>query len=138
MRLGIADRVTFTGRIDGSRVYAAMKAAAVLVLPSIREGFGITVAEAQACGTVPIVVRSPMSAAAALVRDGVDGLVCDPSAASLAEALTRLLANPARLAEMSRDARRAARRYDWDLLANRMEQVYLQAARHPLELAAAT
>lgn len=138
LRLGIAERVTFTGRTDGSRVYSAMKAASVLVMPSIREGFGITVAEAQACGTVPIVVRSPMSGAAALVRDGVDGLVCDPTAASLAEALTRLLADPARMAVMSREARRAARRYDWDLLASRMEQVYLQAARRPLELAAAT
>jgi glycosyltransferase involved in cell wall biosynthesis len=138
VRLGIADRVTFTGRIEGSRVYAAMKAAAVLVLPSVREGFGITVAEAQACGAVPIVVRSPMSAAAALVRDGIDGLLCDPTTTSLADALARLLSDPAHLASMSREARRAARRYDWDLLADRMEQVYLQAARGRMALATAT
>jgi len=138
VRLGIADRVTFSGRIEGSRVYAAMKAASVLVMPSVREGFGITVAEAQACGTVPVVVRSPMSAASALVRDGVDGLVCDPTTASLAEALTRLLSDPARLSSMSRDARRAARRYDWNLLAGRMEEVYLDAAHRSLELAPAT
>lgn len=138
VRLGIADRVTFTGRIEGSRVYAAMKAASVLVMPSVREGFGITVAEAQACSTVPIVVRSPMSAASALVRDGVDGLACEPTTASLAEALTRLLSDPARLAEMSRGARRAARQHDWDLLADRMEEVYLRAAHGGLKLAAAT
>ena len=116
----------------------AMKAASMLVMPSVREGFGITVAEAQACGTVPVVVRSPMSAASALVRDGVDGLVCDPTTASLAEALTRLLSDPTRLAAMSRDARRAAQRYDWDLLADRMEQVYLQASHRGMALAAAT
>ncbi|MDP9467480.1 MAG: glycosyltransferase family 4 protein [Chloroflexota bacterium] len=138
VRLGLAERVTFTGRIEGSRVYAAVKAAAVLVMPSVREGFGITVAEAQACGTVPIVVRSPMSAASALVRDGVDGLTCDPTIASMAEALARLLSDPVRLAAMSRAARRAAQQYDWDLLADRMEQVYLQAAHHRMALAAAT
>ena len=115
-----------------------MKSAALLVMPSVREGFGITVAEAQACGTVPIVARSPMSAASALIRDGVDGLVCDPTTASLAEALTRLLADPARLASMSRHARQAARLYDWDLLAGRMEQVYLQAARRRMALVEAT
>ena len=137
LRLGIADRVTFTGRIEGSRVYGAMKSASILVMPSIREGFGITVAEAQACGTVPVVVRSPMSAASGLVRDGIDGLVCDPTTASIADALTRLLADPARLAAMSREARRMARRYDWDLLADQMERIYLQAAHHDLALATA-
>ena len=138
VRLGIADRVTFTGRIESHRVYAAIKAASVLVMPSVREGFGISVAEAQACGTVPIVVRSPMSAAPALIRDGIDGLVCDPTTASLADALTRLLSDPTRLASMSREARRAARRYDWDLLAGRMERVYLHAARGRMSLATAT
>jgi glycosyltransferase involved in cell wall biosynthesis len=138
VRLGLAERVTFTGRIEGSRVYAAIKAAAVLVMPSIREGFGMTVAEAQACGTVPIVVRSPMSAASGLVRDGVDGMLCDPTTASMAEALARLLSDPARLASMSRLARRAGQQYDWDLLADRMEQIYLQAAYRRMALAAAT
>lgn len=138
LRLGIADRVTFTGRIEGSRVYSAIKGASVLVMPSIREGFGISVAEAQACGTVPVVVRSPMSAAAALVSDGVDGLVCDGTTASLADALARLFSDPARLAAMARGARRASQRYDWDRLADRMERVYLEAARRRLELVAAT
>jgi len=137
-RLGLREQVTFLGRVDGPRVYSVMKAAAILVLPSIREGFGITVAEAQACGAVPVVVRSPMSAAPALVQDGVDGLVCDPTTASLAGALASLLSDSARLAAMSRNAKRGAQRYDWDLLADRMEQVYLQAARRSAPLAAAT
>lgn len=138
IRMGLAERVTFAGRVDGPRVHALMKAARILVMPSAREGFGISVAEAQACGTVPVVVRSPMSAAASLVQDGIDGLVCDPTPASLAGALATLLSDPARLAAMSRRARRAARRYDWDLLAGQMEDVYLRAAHPTMSLAAAT
>ena len=138
IRLGLQERVTFAGRVDGSRLYALMKAARILVMPSLREGFGISVAEAQACGTVPVVVRSPMSAAPALVHDGVDGLVCDPTPASLAAAIASLLSDPTSLAAMSRRARRAAQQYDWDLLADRMEHVYLQAARRSVQLAAAT
>lgn len=138
IRLGLNERVSFAGRVEGLRLYALMKAARILVMPSVREGFGITVAEAQACGTVPVVVRGPMSAAPALVQDGVDGLLCDPSAASLAGALAALLSDPARLAVMSRNARRAGQHYDWDLLADRMEDVYLQAARRSVRLAAAT
>jgi glycosyltransferase involved in cell wall biosynthesis len=138
IRLGLRERVTFAGRVDGSRLYALMKAARILVMPSLREGFGITVAEAQACGTVPVVVRSPMSAASALVHDGVDGIICDPTPTSLAAAIASLLSDPTRLAAMSRRARRAAQQYDWDLLADRMEHVYLQAARRSVQLAAAT
>jgi glycosyltransferase involved in cell wall biosynthesis len=137
-RLGLREHVTFLGRVDGPRVYSVMKAARILVLPSIREGFGITVAEAQACGAVPVTVRSPMSAAPALVQDGVDGMVCDPTTASLAGALATLLSDPARLAAMSRNAKRGAQRYDWDLLADRMEQVYFQVSRRSAPLAAAT
>jgi glycosyltransferase involved in cell wall biosynthesis len=137
-RLSLRERVTFAGRVEGTRVYAAMKAARILVMTSVREGFGITVAEAQACGTVPVVVRSPMSAAPALVEDGVDGLLCDPTPASLARALATLLSDPARLASMSRRARRRSQHYDWDLLADRMERLYLLTARRTVSLAAAT
>ncbi|MDH4335029.1 MAG: glycosyltransferase family 4 protein, partial [Chloroflexota bacterium] len=111
-QLGLGTRVTFAGRVEDARLYATMKAASVLVMPSAREGFGITVAEAQACGTVPLVARGPMSAASALVRDGVDGLLCDPIPAAMAEALRNLLSDPVRLAAMSRSAKRAARDYD--------------------------
>jgi len=137
-RLGLAERVTFSGRVEDARVYAAMKAARVLVMPSAREGFGITVAEAQACGTVPLVARGPMSAASALVRAGLDGLLCDPTPASMAEALAGLLSDPARLAAMSRSAKRVGRDYDWDRLTDRMEQVYLRAAHRSTALATAT
>lgn len=138
IRLGLAGRVTFAGRVEASRVYAVMKAARILVMPSLREGFGITVAEAQACGAVPVVVRSSLSAAPALLQDGVDGILCDPTPASLAAALASLLSAPRRVAAMSRSARLASRQYDWDRLADRMEQIYLQAAHRPMSLAAAT
>ena len=137
-RLGLGKRISFAGRVDDARLYAAMKAARVLVMPSAREGFGITVAEAQACGTVPLVARGPMSAASALVRDGLDGLLCDPTPASMAEALAGLLSDPARLAAMSRSAKRVARDYDWDLLAVQMQRVYLRAAHRSMALATAT
>ena len=137
-RLGLGKRISFAGRVDDARLYAAMKAARVLVMPSAREGFGITVAEAQACGTVPLVARGPMSGASALVRDGLDGLLCDPTPASMAEALAGLLSDPARLAAMSRSAKRVARDYDWDRLTDRMEQVYLRAAHRSMALATAT
>ncbi len=76
---------------------------------------------------MPIVARGPHTAATALVRDGVDGLVCDPNPESFAASLGSLLRDPSRLAAMKREGRRAAVRWDWDVLAAQMEDVYREA-----------
>jgi glycosyltransferase involved in cell wall biosynthesis len=123
-RLGIADRITFHGQLEASAAYGHLKAARLLVLPSVREGFGMTVAEAQAAGTVPLVVRSPSSAAADLVRDGVDGFVVDPSAESLAQGIADALADADRLRRMAREARAAGIERDWDRLSEQMVAIY--------------
>lgn len=135
-RLGLGDRIRFSGRLDDASMYGSMKAARVFVQPSTREGFGITVIEAQACGTVPVVVRSEMSAAADLVHDGIDGVLCDPSASSLAAAITALIDDPKQLRKMRLAARRNAQAHSWDAIAAQMELVYAEAAAAPVSLQA--
>ena len=126
--LGLGNRVRFTGSLDTARVFGHLKSASVMVLPSVREGFGIAVLEGQAAGAVPVVVRSPASAAADLIRDGVDGLLCEPTAESIAASMQQLLADPARGIAMARHARRAARQRDWARVADQMEALYREAA----------
>jgi L-malate glycosyltransferase len=123
-RIGIADRVRFTGMVGEATLIGHLKASRVLAFPSVREGFGMTVLEAQACGAVPVVVDSPHSAAADLVRDGVDGIVCASSAASLATALVTLLADDGLRTRMRAAAQQAAAARDWDTIALQMEAIY--------------
>lgn len=125
--LSLGANVRFTGPMDDVQTFGLMKAAKVLALPSIREGFGITVIEAQASGCVPVVARGPHTAAPDLVRDEVDGLVCDPTPESLTASLAALLRDPARLASMKAKAKRSAVKWDWDRLALQMEDVYREA-----------
>jgi L-malate glycosyltransferase len=124
--LGIGDRVCFTGSVPGDEVIALMKSSKVLAFPSRREGFGITVIEAQACGLVPVVVESRHSAASTLIHDGIDGIVCGESDESLAAAIGGLLNDRTRLKEMSARARAAVSTWDWDAIALQMEVVYRQ------------
>jgi glycosyltransferase involved in cell wall biosynthesis len=131
-RLGLADRIRFSGRLDDASMYGFMKAARVFVQPSTREGFGITVVEAQACGAVPVVVRSTMSAASDLVHDGVDGVLCDPTSSSMAAAIAGLIDHPRQLAKMRLAARKNAQPYSWDAIAAQMESVYAEAAAAPV------
>jgi glycosyltransferase involved in cell wall biosynthesis len=59
-RLGIADRVTWTGMLKGSLKWGAYSASEIFVLPSHQENFGIVVAEALACG-LPVVISTKVN-----------------------------------------------------------------------------
>src|SRR5690606_17748601 len=65
--LRIAERVIFTGQLRDREKISAYVDADVFVLPSIHEGFPITVLEAMACGT-PVIVTKGCN-----VSDVVDG-----------------------------------------------------------------
>ena len=124
VQLRVDDRVRFHGRVDEGEVARHLRAASVLVMPSLREGYGLTVAEGQAAGAVPVVVRSPFSAAPDLVRDGVDGVIVEPTAVAMSEAIGTLLGEPARLQRMATVARETGAARTWDAAAERMEQLY--------------
>jgi L-malate glycosyltransferase len=123
-RLAVDRHVRFHGRVPATDVPRHLRAARILVMPSMREGYGLVVAEAQAAGVVPVVVRSPFSAAPDLVGDGVDGVLVEPTAASLADAIAGLLADEAWLAQLSAAAAMTGAARDWDGVAIRMERVY--------------
>ncbi|MEO8509996.1 MAG: glycosyltransferase family 4 protein [Chloroflexota bacterium] len=136
--LGVTDRVRFLGAVSEAEAHAVLDDAPVLVMPSEREGFGISVIEAQLAGAVPVVVRGPHSAAPDLVRDGVDGLLADPDPASLAGAVRRLLTDDAERRTMRAAALEAARRFAWDDIAGQMLGVYRAVAAAKVSLASAT
>lgn len=136
--LGVADRVRFLGAVSEAEARAVLDDAHVLVMPSEREGFGISVIEAQLAGAVPVVVRGPHTAAPDLVRDGVDGLLADPEPAALAAAVRRLLADDVARRAMRAAALEAARRFDWDDIAREMLGVYRAVAATKIALPSTT
>jgi glycosyltransferase involved in cell wall biosynthesis/O-antigen/teichoic acid export membrane protein len=127
--LGITANVRFTGRISTEEVNAALRAAATLVLPSAREGYGIVVVEAQAAGAIPIVTTGPATAAPSLIRDGIDGLVVDATPEAIAAAVRELIADPHRQARMRSAAAEAAHAATWDAVAADMLAVYRGVVR---------
>lgn len=73
-RLGVADRVHFTGYVADADVPVLLGGARALLLPSLYEGFGLTALEAMACGTPVLAARS--SSLPEVVGDA--GLLVDP------------------------------------------------------------
>jgi glycosyltransferase involved in cell wall biosynthesis len=91
-RLGIADSVDFRHDVSEQKdIYGLLKAARACVFPSAREGFGIAVLEALACGVPVITTSAPDNLAQHLVARSVRGVVCDPSADALASAVRDVL-----------------------------------------------
>lgn len=91
-RLGLAGRVIFAGWLD--RAAALMSGCDVVAMPSRWEGFGLVALEAMAAAR-PI-VASRVGGLEDIVVDGVSGtLVAPDNPAALADALSRLLAQPA-------------------------------------------
>jgi glycosyltransferase involved in cell wall biosynthesis len=88
-RLGLGDVVDVPGFVDAEEVAEAMATASCLLLPSVREGYGLVVVEAARLGTPSVVVRAPDNAAVELVEDGVNGVVApDGTPEALAAAIT--------------------------------------------------
>ena len=88
-----AGRVTLTGRVDRAEVVRQMRAADVLVLPSVFEGFGLVIPEAMACG-LPV-IASTHSCGPEVIREGVDGFVLAPDDVDgLATKLADLMSRP--------------------------------------------
>jgi glycosyltransferase involved in cell wall biosynthesis len=122
--LQLSENVRFLGTLDEQSLYGRLKAARVFALPSVREGFGIAVVEAQAAGAVPVVARAAYSAAPSLIDEGRTGLVCGPDAESFAHAIVGLLADDPGREGMAAAARAAAAVRGWDRIADEMDDVY--------------
>jgi glycosyltransferase involved in cell wall biosynthesis len=81
--LGLDGAIELPGRVGGEQVLETIAAAACLLLPSAREGYGLVVVEATARGTPAVVVAGPDNAAVELIDPGVNGFIAgsaDPDA----------------------------------------------------------
>lgn len=113
----------FLGPLDGPRKWAFLAGADLLLGPSLRESFGMAVAEALAVGTPAIV--TPGVGARELVAEVDAGLVVPRETGALNAALSTFLENHARRAAAGERARTImAERYDWRAIAVRMAAVY--------------
>lgn len=126
---GLEGRVHLVGARPEAADYQA--AADVVVMCSIWEGFGLVVAEALHLGRP--VVATAVGPVPSMVVDGVTGRLVAPSApAALASAITDLLADPARAAELGRaGAKLVAPHFDTDALVRRVEEVYELVTEEP-------
>jgi glycosyltransferase involved in cell wall biosynthesis len=123
VELELDSRTRFTGFADAEERDLLLSESRVCVCPSVKEGWGITVVEANALGTPAVATAAPGLVDA--VRDGETGLLVaeappETFVGGIAEAVSRILADDALADRLSQGAQRWARRFSWDESAERM------------------
>jgi len=128
-RLGLSERVTFTGDIPDDDVPCYFQAADVFCLPSMSrlEAFGLVQLEAMVCG-VPVVSTRLETGVVYVNLDGVTGLTVPPGdAGALAAALGRLLSDEALRRKLGQQARkRVLDEFTHDLNVRRTLELYAE------------
>lgn len=127
--LGITEQVRFVPPVAQAELVHWYAAADLVCVPSYNESFGLVAVEAQASGTP--VVAAAVGGLTTAVRDGVSGLLIEGhQPASYAVAFEQVLLEPGLRDRLAAGAVAQAAGFGWDATADRMMEVYEQAAHH--------
>jgi glycosyltransferase involved in cell wall biosynthesis len=119
-RLGVAGAVRFLGFVTDEHKLRLMRTSWAHVFPSVKEGWGLTVIEAAACGTPSLTSNSPGLRDS--VRDGVTGyLLPHGDARAMARRMLELAERPALVDTLGRQARAFAETLTWESAARQTE-----------------
>lgn len=122
--LGIADRVQFVSGISTEQMVRYYAEAAIAVIPSVYEGFGLPAGEAMACG-VPVVSTDGGALPEVVGDAGV--LVPTKDVGALVAAMGTLLRDPQRRAALGAAAQqRIEEQFCWHVCARQMTEYYRQ------------
>jgi glycosyltransferase involved in cell wall biosynthesis len=118
-------RVAWLGQVDDAQLAGLMADCSAFCLPSLFDSFPLGVLEAMACGA-PVVV-SNRGGLPELVADA--GILVDPSPASIADGLERVLTNSELAVSLGAAARARAEALSWERTADGWLEALSRAAR---------
>ena len=130
-KIGVAERLSVTGRLETTELVRLYRRAALVVVPSRYEGFGLPAAEAMACGTPVIATRA--GALPEVIATGGGGLLTPvDDAPALAQEIGALLAAPALRSDLGERGCAGVRAaYSWPSIAARTVEEYRRVVAEP-------
>jgi glycosyltransferase involved in cell wall biosynthesis len=121
--LNLNKNIDFLGFQKLEEVYRYMKSSEIFVLPSLLEGFGIVVIEANACGIPVVVIDTKWNASKELITN--NGVISKNDPRELANSIKEMLKDKYLLREMSKNSIKKAQSFDWGPVADKIENYYL-------------
>jgi glycosyltransferase involved in cell wall biosynthesis len=125
-KINLSGNFVFLGDVKEDVLPALYNCADIFALPSIQEGQGIALLEAQA--TAKPVVAFNVGGVHEAMLDKETGLLVKPDSHELADAILKLLSNSSLREKMGSKGREfVSSSFSWDVCAQRMLQVYREA-----------
>ncbi|MBR3281529.1 MAG: glycosyltransferase family 4 protein [Clostridia bacterium] len=123
-RLGISNRVYFTGYLNDVQITKMYKAIDVAVFPSLYEPFGIVALEGMLAGAATVV--SDVGGLNEIVSHGIDGMKSYAgNCNSLADSILEVLFNQDLCKQIAKNAHeKVVAEYNWDIIAKKTMDVY--------------
>ena len=122
--LNLQKHIQFVGQIENRKVPELIQQHGFMVMPSLKEGFGVAAVEAFACGRP--VVATNVGGIPEIVTDSINGYLVQPNnIQELADAMIKLISDKNRMIEFGKNGYESVRkRYDWERCVDKMEKVY--------------
>ncbi len=124
--LALNESVIFTGKVNEEEKIKLLSRSWVFIQTSLIEGWGITVIEANACGT-PVIAANVAGLKDSVVHNKTGVLVPPGSVASLAAAMKILITNTAFRVKLSREAYQWSKNFSWEKSASEFLRIIHQS-----------
>ena len=120
---GLSQQCSFSAPVQPSVLASYMRAADVVLVPSVAESFGLVAIEAQACGT-PVIAHRAGGLTTAVADKKTGELVSSLVPETWADLLESVLHDPDRWQAYGRAALGHANQFSWTAMAQRMLGIY--------------
>ncbi|KMQ52797.1 Glycosyl transferase [Chitinispirillum alkaliphilum] len=125
------DRIKVASSFKHENLPEHLKDCHIKILPSLSEGFGLTLLEAMACGLAP--VASAIEGPLELLQQNINGILVSPgSSEELTEALEKLISDHKFLEKIRCQAYKSAQNYSWKKSAQQQFSHYCNALQNKL------
>ncbi|OYV27425.1 MAG: hypothetical protein B7W98_01815, partial [Parcubacteria group bacterium 20-58-5] len=134
---GVGDRARFMGQISHAEMPKYLNVSDIYIRPSLSEGFGIVFVEAMAAG-LPVIATQEGGIADFLFdakrnpdKETTGWAVDKDSPEQIAEAVRDIIVHPDEVARVTAAAKKMAfERYDWGLIARKMQDAFNRVLRN--------
>lgn len=114
--LKIEDRIIFFGFVNQNKKFELMGKANLLIVPSMKEGWGLTVHEAGYIGTPSVAYN--VEGLRDIIIQHKTGLLVSTTPEALAKGIVRLLSDKKVYKYIQKNVEKASQNYSWDKTAN--------------------
>jgi glycosyltransferase involved in cell wall biosynthesis len=127
-KLGLEDKIFFCGKVDETEKIKLLGMSWVLLQPSMVEGWGITVIEANACGT-PVIASDVFGLRDSVSKNQTGKLIEPRNIEQWVSTILEILSDHRQRKKLSLNAYKWSQKYDWNLSAEKLLNLLNQSIK---------